>query len=146
MSGRRWSQDGLRGTGARVGSGVVRTLGADRCPWEEVRGVVRYAAGESAGQCGPCMFGLPAVADDLDRLLAGGGPAVEQRLRGRLGLLPGRGACRHPDGVAGYLGSAMLAFEAELAAHRNGWCRAGLQGSVTDEEARPRPAGDRVAG
>ena len=29
---------------------------------------VRYLAGESAGQCGPCVFGLPAIAGQIERL------------------------------------------------------------------------------
>ena len=75
--------------------------------------VLDRAAGESAGQCGPCMFGVPAAAEDFGLLAAArldqGG---WQRLRERLGLLPGRGACRFPDGVAGYARSALRAFTA----------------------------------
>ena len=37
------------------------------CGIAETARVARYMAGESAGQCGPCVFGLPAVADDLER-------------------------------------------------------------------------------
>ncbi|MEP6631607.1 MAG: NADH-ubiquinone oxidoreductase-F iron-sulfur binding region domain-containing protein [Lapillicoccus sp.] len=118
-----WSRAGLQAYGFSPGPGTVLVLGADTCPLVHVSGVLDHAAGESAGQCGPCMFGVPAVADDV-RLLAQGrldGPGL-QRLRGRLGLLPGRGACRFPDGVAGYARSALQAFPAEVAAHLDGTC------------------------
>jgi ferredoxin len=69
------------------------------CPLVEVERVLSHLAGESAGQCGPCMFGLPAIADDWRRL---GDPhqsaAALQRLQRRLVEIAGRGACRHPAG------------------------------------------------
>ncbi len=118
-----WSRVGLQAYGFSPGPGTVLVLGEDTCPLLHVSGVLDHAAGESAGQCGPCMFGVPAVADDL-RLLAAGRldrPGVG-RLRGRLGLLPGRGACRFPDGVAGYARSALQAFPDEVAVHLAGSC------------------------
>ncbi|YAL83122.1 NADH-ubiquinone oxidoreductase-F iron-sulfur binding region domain-containing protein [Dermacoccaceae bacterium W4C1] len=119
----RWEQAELAPFGARISSGVVQVLDEQWCPWDVIEKVVTFAAGESAGQCGPCMFGLPSVAADLRELTAGRADhQVENRLRGRLGMLPGRGACRHPDGVAGYLSSALSAFGQELAAHREGGC------------------------
>ncbi len=44
---------------ARVGAGIVITLPPDRCGLVETANVVRYLALESAGQCGPCLNGLP---------------------------------------------------------------------------------------
>ena len=85
--------------------------------------VLEEAASESAGQCGPCMFGVPAAAEDFGLLAAGGlDRAGFQRLRERLGLLPGRGACRFPDGVAGYARSALRVFGTEVDAHLAGRC------------------------
>ena len=45
----------------------------------------------------------------------------------RISLLPGRGACRFPDGVAGFAWSALRVFGTHLDAHRQGRCEAALQ-------------------
>lgn len=106
--GVRWDDANLAPYGLQMGSGVFGLLGHDGATWHHVADVVRYAAGESAGQCGPCMFGLPAVAEDLDLVVSDRADGRDrQLLRRRLGLLPGRGACHHPDGVARYVLSAL---------------------------------------
>lgn len=121
--GATWSRGDLAAYGLRVGPGIVSVLDDTGCPLAHVSATLTYAAGESAGQCGPCMFGVPAVADDMARLAAGTADRETlKRLHGRLGLLPGRGACRFPDGVAGYAGSALRAFAPEVAAHLAGRC------------------------
>jgi NADH:ubiquinone oxidoreductase subunit F (NADH-binding) len=56
---------------------------------------VRYLAGESAGQCGPCRFGLPAIAGQVERLADGYGADLGL-LRRWLGQVDGRGGCAHP--------------------------------------------------
>jgi NADH:ubiquinone oxidoreductase subunit F (NADH-binding) len=61
-AGAVWSRAGLAGYGLMPGPGTVHVLGADDCPLEYVSRALDYAAGETAGQCGPCMFGVPAVA------------------------------------------------------------------------------------
>jgi hypothetical protein len=45
--------------------------GSNVCGLAETARVVRYLAGESAGQCGPCRFGLAAVAGELERIAEG---------------------------------------------------------------------------
>ncbi|MGB8381139.1 MAG: formate dehydrogenase, partial [Dermatophilaceae bacterium] len=52
-----WSRAGLAAYQISPGPGTVLVLGADGCPLAHVSQVLDYAAGESAGQCGPCMFG-----------------------------------------------------------------------------------------
>lgn len=123
VRGAIWSRAGLAAYGISPGPGTVLVLGPDRCPLEHVRDVLQYAAGESAVQCGPCMFGVPALAQDV-RLLARCAldHAGAQRLGRRLELLPGRGACRFPDGVAGYTRSALRVFAEEAASHLAGTC------------------------
>ena len=61
----------LRTIGASAGVGVVVVLGAHACGVAESARIARYLAGQSAGQCGPCVFGLPAIADDLAQLARG---------------------------------------------------------------------------
>ena len=89
---------GLRAAGGSLGAGVVVALPADACPLAETARVVRYLAEESAGQCGPCRFGLPALADALAALaFSGGRDGVIDGIVGLLPLVEGRGACRHPE-------------------------------------------------
>jgi NADH:ubiquinone oxidoreductase subunit F (NADH-binding) len=88
----------LRPQGAMVGAGVLAALPADRCGLAETARVARYLALESAGQCGPCLNGLPRIATALTDLAAMRPGAAVQDLRRWLGLVPGRGACHHPDG------------------------------------------------
>jgi hypothetical protein len=70
------------------------------------------------------MFGLPALAADWRALIMGGDDTAYDRVRARVGLLPGRGACGFPDGVAGFAGSALHVFTDHLEAHRAGRCDA----------------------
>ena len=68
------------------------------------------------------MFGLPAVATDLWMLARGDRAQVEvlDQLRRRLTVLPGRGACAHPDGFARLVRSALTVFAGDFAAHAHG--------------------------
>jgi NADH:ubiquinone oxidoreductase subunit F (NADH-binding) len=91
--------------------------------------VVRYLAAESAGQCGPCLAGLPRIADALTELSR---PSPDPRWLTHVerwaGLVVGRGACHHPDGTVRFVRSALTVFSAEIAAHRRGTCTAGPAG------------------
>jgi NADH:ubiquinone oxidoreductase subunit F (NADH-binding) len=112
----------LRAAGAQLGVGSVVALPAAACGVAETARIAGYLAGESARQCGPCMFGLPTVAGDLRTLAYGDGDlrGVMQRLERRLGLLPGRGACGHPDGFARFVGGALRVFERDVRDHARG--------------------------
>jgi len=99
------------------GVGVVSVLGEGHCGICETARIVRYLARESAGQCGPCVNGLAALADRLERP----GPD-EALLRRWAGEIAGRGACRHPDGAARLVASALRVFGPELAGHDPGRC------------------------
>jgi NADH:ubiquinone oxidoreductase subunit F (NADH-binding) len=111
----------LRTIGAAAGVGVIVVLGTTSCGLAESARIARYLAGQSAGQCGPCVHGLPAIAEDLARLARGEAPADSMaRLHRRLGEVNGRGACRHPDGAVSLVRSALAVFATDIAAHGRG--------------------------
>lgn len=118
-----WEPESVRAASGVIGAGVLWALGDDTCPLDELARVSSWMAGESAGQCGPCLFGLPAVAQDVVALAVheADGPTL-QRLQTRLGLVTGRGGCKHPDGTARFVATGLTAFADEVALHANGAC------------------------
>ena len=118
---RPFSSAGLADLGAGPGAGLVAVLPAGACGLAETARVVRYLAGESAGQCGPCRFGLPAIAGQVERIADGRG-ADPGLLRRWLGQVDGRGGCAHPDGVVRLVRSALRTFGAEMEEHAGGRC------------------------
>ncbi|MCW7986954.1 hypothetical protein XF35_17120 [Streptomyces platensis subsp. clarensis] len=112
--------------GAAPGAGVLIALPRSACGLSETARILAYLAAHSARQCGPCRLGLPAVAEDFTALAAGrADPALLSRLRRRTGLLPDRGACRHPDGAARLAASALRVFADDVEQHlTHGACRA----------------------
>jgi NADH:ubiquinone oxidoreductase subunit F (NADH-binding) len=111
----------LRAVGATAGVGIVVVIGPPACGLTETARVVHYLAGQSAGQCGPCVYGLPAIADDMARLARGDvDPSLLARLSRRVGQVDGRGACRHPDGAANVVRSALAVFADDVRAHARG--------------------------
>jgi NADH:ubiquinone oxidoreductase subunit F (NADH-binding) len=116
-----FSAEGLAGVNAGPGAGLIAALPADRCGVAETARVASYLAAESAGQCGPCVFGLGAIGAEFTAL-ARGGTGEPERIRRWLGQVDGRGACRHPDGAARMIRSALDVFDREVSEHANGWC------------------------
>ncbi len=119
------SNAGLARAGARLGAGAIVALPASSCGLAETARVARYLANESAGQCGPCVYGLAAIADWLEQIESArgsgrGGPAAEPELARVLGLVSGRGACRHPDGAVRFVRSALATFAEEVDDHLGG--------------------------
>ncbi|HBW19740.1 MAG: NADH-ubiquinone oxidoreductase-F iron-sulfur binding region domain-containing protein [Streptosporangiaceae bacterium] len=118
VGGLPFSSAGLRPAGGSPGTGVLVALPPGGCGLAEAARILGYLAGQSAQQCGPCMFGLPAIADDLSQLASGrpeGDPLG--RLQRRFAQISGRGACRHPDGAVRMASSALAAFAADAHAH-----------------------------
>lgn len=108
----------LRAVGAVLGPGMLLALPASSCGLAETARIVDWLASQNAGQCGPCTFGLPAVAADLTALARGQlSPGGMQRLRGRLETITGRGACHHPDGAIRLAASALRTFHQDVSAH-----------------------------
>jgi NADH:ubiquinone oxidoreductase subunit F (NADH-binding) len=118
-----FSSAGLAAARASPGAGVVAALPRTACGLAETARITRYLALSSAGQCGPCVFGLGAIAGQLERLATGGECDLAQIQRW-LGDVTGRGACRHPDGTALMVASALHVFHAEARLHSRGWCSA----------------------
>ncbi|WP_406731438.1 NADH-ubiquinone oxidoreductase-F iron-sulfur binding region domain-containing protein [Streptomyces sp. NBC_01794] len=104
--------------GAAPGAGVLITLPQSACGLTETARMLAYLAAHGARQCGPCHFGLPAVAEDFTTLAAGrADPDLLSRVHRRIGLLPDRGACRHPDGAARLAASSLRAFADDVDQH-----------------------------
>ena len=111
----------LARAGAALGAGAVVVLPAAACGLDQSARVARYLAEESAGQCGPCVNGLGALAGALETLSAGHGDSRRDALRW-LELVRGRGACRHPDGAARFVESSLEVFAGEVELHLQGRC------------------------
>lgn len=108
----------LQGQHRTLGSGIVAVLPDRRCGVAETARILAYLADQSARQCGPCVFGLRAMADATSRIAGSAGDRGDlERLRRWSGEIAGRGACRHPDGAAGFLSSALGVFAEEFARH-----------------------------
>ncbi|MDX6513403.1 MAG: hypothetical protein QOE36_2907 [Gaiellaceae bacterium] len=132
----RLSDAGLRPYGAGLGAGTIVVLPASVCGVAETARVASYLARESAGQCGPCVFGLASVAaalNTIDRREPLAAAALERLPR--LGSqISGRGACAHPDGALRFVSSALEVFAHEVEHHLAGRCTA-----LTDAPVLPVP-------
>ncbi len=115
------SRAGLAAWGATLGAGVLLVVGAGTCALGELTRVSRWLAAQSAGQCGPCRFGLPALAADVAALAQGHPAALADAERHGV-LVQGRGACSHPDGSSRFVSSALAVLRDELDLHRSGGC------------------------
>jgi NADH:ubiquinone oxidoreductase subunit F (NADH-binding) len=109
--------------GAGPGAGIVVALGRSECGVAATARIAGYLAGESARQCGPCLNGLPALADVLLRLARG---VPDRELPAQAAwlarMVERRGACHHPDGTARLVRSALVTFADDVAAHLSGRC------------------------
>jgi NADH:ubiquinone oxidoreductase subunit F (NADH-binding) len=107
-----------------LGAGVIGALPAGECGLRQAARIAGYLAESSARQCGPCMFGLDAIADSARALAKGGRRKRREvaRLTGFLEEVRGRGACNHPDGAARMVASALDTFGADVHAHLKGRC------------------------
>ncbi len=110
----------LRDDGYTLGAGLV--LCAERCPVLETQRIVGYLALESAGRCGPCRNGLPALARELIDLGRVSADQTIRRVRELIGVVDGRGACAHPDGTVRLVRSLLASFPDELVLHAEGRC------------------------
>ncbi len=121
----RLAREDLRSVGCTLGSGVLIALGENSCGLHESARVISYLAGQSAGQCGPCVYGLRAIADAVGALADGVAHVSERdRVLRWVSEVRGRGACHHPDGAVRFVESALAVFDDEIDAHRGARCHA----------------------
>ena len=119
------SRVGLAALGASPGAGIVHALGPETCGLERTAEIAAYLAEQSAGQCGPCVNGLPRLSGLLDNLAYGRvDDALVDAIHRTLRLVDGRGSCRHPDGTARMVRTALAVFGGDIAQHRRGRCEA----------------------
>ncbi|HYT10474.1 MAG TPA: NADH-ubiquinone oxidoreductase-F iron-sulfur binding region domain-containing protein [Mycobacteriales bacterium] len=113
---------GLRSAGAALGPGLLAVLPPWACGVTQTSSIARYLAGQSAGQCGPCVFGLPGIAGALEAVGRGDrhAPAAAAAAGRWSASVAGRGACRHPDGTARMVTSALRVFAGDFARHARG--------------------------
>ena len=108
----------LAGAGAPLGCGLIGVLGHDRCGLAETARLAAWLSSESAGQCGPCAHGMPALAAALQAAVAAPiGSADLARIHELAASITGRGLCHLPDGTATLVLSALEAFHDEVRAH-----------------------------
>ncbi|GAB3885421.1 NADH-ubiquinone oxidoreductase-F iron-sulfur binding region domain-containing protein [Kibdelosporangium lantanae] len=103
-----------------IGAGVFLAMPSRVCGLLEVGRVASWMASQTANQCGPCFKGLPAVAEDVTRIVMDGDRQAYDRLRFRLGVINGRGACAHPDGVIRFVATAFRVFNQDVRRHLAG--------------------------
>ena len=127
-----YCNEALAPQGVSTGAGVIVVLPRSACGIVETLRVVRWMANESARQCGPCAFGLPAIAEDLNHLAHPSRDplSAHKQLEERLGQIDGHGACRHPDGVVRFVRSALVTFAEDFSRHANGLACAGSRANV----------------
>ncbi|HXC45904.1 MAG TPA: NADH-ubiquinone oxidoreductase-F iron-sulfur binding region domain-containing protein [Solirubrobacteraceae bacterium] len=133
---------------ASIGAGVVLLLSAEACPVAETARVTRWLAEESAGQCGPCVHGLDALARTLEQIRQGSAQGDAMSRVEQLSMLVGkRGACAHPDGTARFVMSASEVFTEEMADHaRYGPCDAcARRAELPLPRRQMKPAGELIS-
>lgn len=129
----------LSHAGGALGAGVLFVLPHGTCGLAETARVLRYMASQTAGQCGPCVRGLPALADAFSDLAAHGrDPRTRMRVEYLAEIVAGRGACHHPDGSANLAHSALRVFAGDVRQHETrGPCDASRRPGVLPLPAEP---------
>jgi len=120
---------------ASFGCGILAVLPEGGCAIVESTRILTYLAAETAGQCGPCVNGLAALSETMERIAASQPETGDyERVLRWMDMVKGRGACHHPDGAVGQLASALTVFKEHLNTHLSGVrCRG------TQVQGFPRP-------
>jgi len=137
--------ESLRAVGASRGVGSITVLPPGACLLAETARIAAHQAQAGARQCGPCMFGLPAIAADLSALAAGDRSALG-RLHRRLPIVNGRGACGHPDGTVALAAGALATVTARQRGHLDRHLpTVGSRPPGADADLRPHRVDERAA-
>ncbi len=125
VAGLEVAEKTMRAAKLTLGAGVMVPLSDEACGVRVTSDLITYLASMSARQCGPCLFGLPALAEHWAKLAdEEADRRTMDRLRDDISAIEGRGACRHPDGATRLSNSALATFSAHLGAHVSGMrCR-----------------------
>lgn len=94
-------RDLFESSGARWGAGAMVWLPDQVRPQQALAGITAWLAAESAGQCGPCVEGLPALARAVQR---------ETVITHEFDDVDGRGQCAHPTATVAAVRSALTAI------------------------------------
>ncbi|MDP9226206.1 MAG: SLBB domain-containing protein, partial [Actinomycetota bacterium] len=114
-------REGMAAVGGILGCGAIVVLPSSSCGIHETAAVMRWLADQTAGQCGPCVHGLAAIATATDGLRLGTASSdVLERLARWAGDVEGRGACRYPDGAVRFMRSSLETFSKHAYAHALG--------------------------
>jgi NADH:ubiquinone oxidoreductase subunit F (NADH-binding) len=139
FAGTRLSRTGLTSFGASPGAGIIHALAANECGLARTAVIAAYLADQSARQCGPCRNGLPRLAQLLDELAHSRvDDVLLNEVRRVAGLIDGRGSCRHPDGTARLVRSALDTFATDIEHHRHGRCDTALVSMSQTGQSHPR--------
>lgn len=133
------SNAGLKPYGASLGCGAVHILGSSACGVLESARVLEWFSYETAGQCGPCVHGLAAIAAGMHDIVLPGRSRPAPMLRWA-DEVERRGACALPDGAARFVRSTFDVFGDHIHDH--------LMGLTCEPSSRPGrlPIPDRRGG
>jgi NADH:ubiquinone oxidoreductase subunit F (NADH-binding) len=107
--------------GAAMGCGVLAVLPQGGCAIVESTRILAYLAAESAEQCGPCINGLAALSETMQRIASSTADFGDiDRVWRWIDMVKGRGACHHPDGAVRQLFTALTVFKEHLRTHLRG--------------------------
>jgi NADH:ubiquinone oxidoreductase subunit F (NADH-binding) len=114
------SRTAMAARGLALGAGAVLPLAPGDCPLDRTARITDYLASQSAGRCGPCLNGLPALADAVWDVA--NGVATTGRVHELARLVARRGACAHPDGTIRMVESLLAGYPDEVETHARGRC------------------------
>jgi NADH:ubiquinone oxidoreductase subunit F (NADH-binding) len=131
-AGATLDREGLARVGGNLGCGAIVVLPTTACGLQETAATMTWMARQTAGQCGPCVFGLEAIAALSEELRDGrANKGAVARLSRWADDIEGRGACRYPDGAVRLMRSALKTFERDANEHSLGRRCAGTNRPLT---------------